>query len=121
MPRDFERETSEALATLHNLLPTSLTAGISSAMPNSSHTTQDDLFDRSLEFQAALVADLVHTRKFDDKATWNRCIGVYLVIWTDANTSTTFAESVRSHYRALDQVGWKGSVYFSEEFDFICR
>jgi elongation factor 3 len=102
VPRDFEGETSEALAALRILLPTDLAAGISSAVPNGSHT---DLLSRSLEFQAALVADLVHARKFDDKATWSRCIGVYLAIWTDANTSTTFAETVRSHYHALDQVG----------------
>jgi elongation factor 3 len=109
VPRDFERETSEALSTLRTLLPTDVAAvaGISSNVLSGSHTSQGDLFGGSLEFQATLVADLVHARKFHDKATWDRCVGVYMAIWTDMETGTAFSEVVRSHYHAIDQAGHK--------------
>jgi elongation factor 3 len=93
-------------------------AGVSSAALNGSHTSQGRLLGRSLEFQAALAADLVHARKFDDKAAWNRCIGVYLAIWTDMETGTAFSEKVRYHYRAIDQAGREGYV-FLQLFSFF--
>jgi hypothetical protein len=62
------------------------------------------LLKTSLNFQAALVADLVHDRKFDDIQTWGRCIGVYMDAWLDEKRGTTFAESVRNHYLAIDRV-----------------
>jgi elongation factor 3 len=109
VPRNFERETSEALSTLRTLLPTDVNAvaGLSSLTLNRSHDSQGGLLDRSLEFQAILVADLVHARKFDDKASWIRCVGVYLAIWTDNETGITFSETVRSHYRMIDQASHK--------------
>lgn len=114
MPRNFERETSEALSTLRTLLPTDVNAvaGLSSLTLNRSHDSQGGLLDRSLEFQAILVADLVHARKFDDKASWIRCVGVYLAIWTDNETGITFSETVRSHYRMIDQASHKSNVCF---------
>lgn len=109
MPRNFDRETSEALSTLHTLIPADVAtiAGISSAVLNTSRASQRDLLGESLEFQATLVADLVYARKFDDKATWNRCVGVYLTIWTDTETGAAFSETLRSHYHAIDQAGHK--------------
>ena len=112
MPRNFEREISEALSTLVTLLPTDAVA-VAAAASNGSHGSQGDLLGKSLEFQAALVADLVYARKFDDKATWNRCVGVYLAVWTDIKTGTAFSETVRSHYQAVDQAGHECIVLLS--------
>jgi hypothetical protein len=108
VPRDFERETSEALSTLRTLLPTDVAAvaGTSTA-PDGSY-----LLGESLEFQATLVADLVYARKFDDKATWDRCVGVYMSIWTNVEIGSAFSEAVRSHYHAIDQVRCKVYVFF---------
>ena len=112
VPRNFERETSEALSTLLTLLPTNV-AVVAAAMPNGSRTSQGELLGKSLEFQATLIADLVHARKFDDKRTWDRCVGVYLALWTDIKTGSAFSETVRSHYHAIDQVGHECNVLLS--------
>jgi elongation factor 3 len=62
------------------------------------------LLKTSLNFQAALIADLVYHRKFHDVQTWNRCIGVYMAVWLDEKRSTALAESIRNHYLVIDRV-----------------
>lgn len=122
VPRNFDRETSEALSTLHTLIPADVAtiAGISSAVLNTSRASQRDLLGESLEFQATLVADLVYARKFDDKATWNRCVGVYLTIWTDTETGAAFSETLRSHYHAIDQAKHTTGRDASEGDELLC-
>lgn len=101
--RSIDEETFEVVLTLKTLLPDELTL-TSPAGPKTSKTPQYTLLTTSLNFQAALVADLVHDRKFDDIQTWDRCIGVYMTAWLDERRGTAFAESVRKHYLAIDRV-----------------
>lgn len=96
--RDIDTETAQAFSALVSLLPKGLNT-ITSATPNGTHT----LLAKSLEFQASLVADLVYTRKFDDKSIWSRCVGVYAGPWLGEDGSK-FAETVRTHFLAIDQV-----------------
>jgi elongation factor 3 len=112
VPRNFERETTEALSTLRSLLPADVNAvaGVPSLTLNGSHDSRGGLLDKSLEFQAILVADLVHARKFDDKASWIRCVGIYLTVWTDSETGIAFSEAVRSHYHVIDQASHENHV-----------
>jgi len=119
VPRNFEGETSEALSTLLTLLPTDMIA-VPAAPADGSHTSQGDLLGKSLEFQAALVSDLAHARKFDDKATWNRCVGVYLAVWTDIKTGSAFSETVRSHYHAIDQAKHATGENASKGEEVLC-
>lgn len=118
--RDVEGETSEVLSTLLTLLPTNLAAA-SRTTPNGPPTPKHALLTKSLEFGASLAADLVHARNFNDKAAWNRCIGVYLTIWSNAEVGSNFAEAVRSHYYAIDQVSQRSFSYNLEPSDSIFR
>jgi elongation factor 3 len=112
--RDVEGQIAEALSTLLTLLPNEMLV-ISSAHPNGSHTPRQTLLSRSLEFQASLVADLVHARRFTDGRSWNRCVGVYLGLWLEAEEATAFAETVRLHFQAIDQVDHRYFLLF--DFD----
>lgn len=51
-----------------------------------------------------MVADLIYNRRFQDPEVWKRCVGVYMTIWLGPEGSASFAESVRAHFRAIDQV-----------------
>ncbi|KAG6920275.1 hypothetical protein DXG01_005044 [Tephrocybe rancida] len=82
--RDVEGETAAALATLVSLLPSEV---LSNGAPK--HT----LLAKSLDLQASMVADLVAGRSFSDSATWKRCVGVYLNIWTDREAAAAFGEA----------------------------
>lgn len=77
---------------------------MSPTSPNGPHTPKSSLLGKSLDFQASLVVDLVYHRTFSDKATWHRCIGVYLTPWMGAEPAEAFSETVRSHYLAIDKV-----------------
>jgi elongation factor 3 len=100
--RDVQGETSEALTALRNLFPNkNLISQTSIDRPN---LTGHPLLDTSLEFQASLVADLVHFRKFGSKESWGRCVGVYSALWLDKEEAAKFAETVRLHFQAIDQV-----------------
>lgn len=101
--RDIEGETAEVLSTLLTLLPHELLI-VSPNLPNGPHTARHPLLAQSLQFQASLVADLVHFRKFEDKETWNRCLAVYLTPWLGADKAQSAAETIRSHYEAIDLV-----------------
>lgn len=105
--RDIESENAEVFSTLVNLLPEELLI-ISPTSPNGPHTPVHPLLAKSLEFQASLVADLVYTRKFDEKKVWNRCIAVYMAPWL-GDDGSQFAEAVCSHFFAIDQV-----IYFRQ-------
>ncbi|GLB37644.1 putative chromo (CHRromatin Organisation MOdifier) domain containing protein [Lyophyllum shimeji] len=109
--RDREGEKAAASTTLVSQLPADLTSG---GAPK--HT----LLAQSLEFQASLVADLVYARKFTDKAAWDRCVGVYLSIWSDAECAAAFAEAVRSHYHAIDKSKYAVATTSSEEGEVLC-
>lgn len=92
---DLEKETTDTLSTLISRLPESLLFG---------KVPKFGMLIKSLEFQAALVVDLIANRTFDDSSVWDRCVGVYMSIWLDREPGEAFAESVRLHYRELDQV-----------------
>lgn len=101
--RNIERETADAFAALVTLLPNKLLV-ISSATPNGPHTASSPLLAKSLEFQASLVADIVHTRNFTQKEIWDRCVALYAGPWLGEEDGLKFAETVCSHFRAIDQV-----------------
>ncbi|KAF8070661.1 P-loop containing nucleoside triphosphate hydrolase protein [Lyophyllum atratum] len=109
--RDIEGETVAALSILVSHLPADL---VSAGGPKYS------LLAQSLEFQASLVADLVSTRNISDKAIWNRCVGVYLTVWTDAEHAAAFAEAVRTHYHAIDQAKYAVATSSSDEGEVLC-
>ncbi|KAF9469882.1 P-loop containing nucleoside triphosphate hydrolase protein [Collybia nuda] len=118
--RDIERETSEVLSTLLTFLPSGLATTPHTAQ-NGPHTPKHALLTQSLEFGASLVADLVHARNYSDKLIWNRCIGVYLKIWSNVETSSNFAEAVRSHYYAIDQAKYTSTISdAAEEGEILC-
>jgi elongation factor 3 len=108
--RDIDGERAEAISALHTLLPQGLVS-ISPLKPNGPPVSNHPLLETSLEFQSSLVADLVHSRQFDDKDAWNRCVGVYLKPWLGEAEGSTFAEAVRSHFQAIDRVGFRVSFY----------
>jgi elongation factor 3 len=113
--RDIDTETAQAFSALVSLLPKGLNT-ITSATPNGTHT----LLAKSLEFQASLVADLVYTRKFDDKSIWSRCVGVYAGPWLGEDGSK-FAETVRTHFLAIDQAKHAVVINTSnEEGELLC-
>lgn len=74
--------------------------------PPSSHSAQDPNLAVVLDFTAALVADLTYAKKFADKSTWNRCVGVYIAPWLpdQGDHGTAFAESVYEHFYAIEKV-----------------
>ncbi|KAG5648630.1 hypothetical protein DXG03_003241 [Asterophora parasitica] len=109
--RDVAGETAAAFSTLISQLPTDI---LSEGAPKYS------LLTKSLEFQAALVADLVAGRNFSDKAAWKRCVGAYLTIWSDVETSDAFGEAVRSHYYAIDQAKYTVVQDSSDEGEVLC-
>ena len=101
--RNIDGESFEVLLTLKTLLPDEL-ASTTLASPNAPKTPKYTLLKTTLNFQAALIADLLYDRKFDDVQTWDRCVGVYIAVWLDEQRGTAFAESIRSHYLAIDRV-----------------
>ncbi|KAF8894076.1 P-loop containing nucleoside triphosphate hydrolase protein [Infundibulicybe gibba] len=100
--RNVTAEAAEVLSTLLTLLPQDL-AITSPKSPNGPHMARFSLLRTSLEFQASLVADLIHARNFSDKAAWNRCVGSYMTPWLDTERGLAFAETVRSHFHAIDR------------------
>jgi elongation factor 3 len=103
MSRNIESETADAFVALVTSLPTELLL-ISSTSPNGPQTPSHPLLVKSLEFQASLVADMVHARNFSDKKIWSRCVAVYVSPWLSEEDSSNFAETIRSHFEAIDQV-----------------
>lgn len=101
--RDFKAEQLGSLAVLQTHLPSNL-ANPSASSPNRPPTVKFSLLQNSLEFQASLVADLVYARKFIDGKAWQRCIGVYMGPWLTPEGGAAYAESVRSHFDAIDKV-----------------
>jgi len=101
--RNIDGETFEIFLTLETHLPEELSLP-SPAGPNGPKMPKYDLLKSSLNFQAGLVADLVHSRKFDRVETWNRCVGKYMVPWLDVEKASAFAESIRNHYLRIDLV-----------------
>ncbi|KAL1704978.1 P-loop containing nucleoside triphosphate hydrolase protein [Schizophyllum commune] len=118
--RDLEAETREVFNTLVNLLPAELVI-TSAQSPNGPHTPRHPLLTRSLEFQAALVADLVYNRIFSESEKWQRCVGVYISAWLDVKGGNQYAESVRQHFHAIDQAKYApAAVEDDEEGELLC-
>jgi elongation factor 3 len=114
--RDVEGETAEAMAALLTLLPKELVV-TSPAKPNGPPAPNHSLLATSLEFQSSLVADLVHSKQFEDKDSWNRCIGVYLDPWLGKEGASALTETVRLHFQAIDRVSTH-ILRRSQFFDF---
>ncbi|KAK7005674.1 P-loop containing nucleoside triphosphate hydrolase protein [Favolaschia claudopus] len=117
--RDIEGETATALTALLTLLPENV-AFVSPTSPNGPRTPKFSLLARSLTFQSSLVVDLVHERRFRDKEAWHRCVGVYLVPWTNEEQGSAFGEAVRSHFLAIDQAKYTVAKSSSDEGEVLC-
>lgn len=100
--RDVDAETADVLSTLQTMLPDELSVGTPSS-PNGPKHPKYSILETFLEFQAGLVADLVHSRNFHDTTTWNRCVASYMTLWVGEPQSVAFAEAVLAHYLAIDQ------------------
>ncbi|KAF9263379.1 hypothetical protein L218DRAFT_959403 [Marasmius fiardii PR-910] len=104
VPRDVEGETKEAESVLLTLLPEQLRDPVAASItPNGPYKPLYNQLRLSLEYQASLVAELVHYRKFNEKQAWSRCVGVYMKPWLDVEDATTYAETIRSHFLKIDQ------------------
>lgn len=101
-PRDVTAEVIVARKALAELLADQ--AGRASS--SSSHSAQDPYLAVVLDFTASLVADLTYAKKFAEKNTWNRCVGVYVAPWLldQVDHGTAFAESVCKHFYAIEMV-----------------
>ena len=93
------------MTALYTLLPDEVSI-VSLENPNGPRNPKYITLDASLKYQAILVADLVHNRNFRDTTVWERCIGVYMSNWLGKDEASSFAESVRSHFHAIDQVAF---------------
>ncbi|KAJ3505144.1 hypothetical protein NLJ89_g7564 [Agrocybe chaxingu] len=118
--RDLDAEASVVLFTLKTLLPEQL-ALEPPKFPNGPKKPKYAALNTTLNFQAALVADLVYSRNFKDPSIWKRCVGVYASLWLDDKQGTAFGEVIRSYYHAIDQA--KHAVaksHNSEEGELLC-
>lgn len=77
----------------------------SEAEPNQPSATRHPLLTSSLQFQASMIVDLVYQKRFLEKSQWNRCVGLYMKPWLGEDEAAKFAERVRSHLYAVEQVG----------------
>ncbi|KAF9049935.1 P-loop containing nucleoside triphosphate hydrolase protein [Panaeolus papilionaceus] len=100
--RDINAEITQALNTLKSHLPEEL-AIVAPTLPNAPKFVKYPSLTTSLTFQASLAVDLIHNRNFENIKPWLRCIGIYMSVWLNDEKSTTFTESVRSHYLAIDR------------------
>jgi len=89
--------------TLKTFLPEEL-AVPSQTKPNGPKQPLYSLLKTSLNFQAAVLADLIHGRNFNDAKTWRKCVGAYMSAWLNEEKGIAFAESIRTHYLAIDKV-----------------
>ncbi|CCM01472.1 uncharacterized protein FIBRA_03526 [Fibroporia radiculosa] len=120
--RDIDAETSSAFSSLQSLLPAVFTSS-TIELGNGSRTPRHPLLARTLEFEASLVADLVHDRRFTDSSVWNRCVGACLAPWFSggAQDATKFAESVRLHFHAIDKAKYAmGPTNADDEGELLC-
>jgi len=118
--RNIECETADSFAALVTLLPNELLV-MSSATPNGPHNASSPLLAKSLEFQASLVADIVHARNFTDKEIWDRCVALYVGPWLGEEDGVKFAGTVRSHFQAIDQAKHAVAVEnVDEEGELLC-
>ena len=96
-PRDVTAEVIIARKALAELL---LEKASSSLSP------QDPYLAITLDFMAALVADLLYKKRYSDKNVWRARVGVYMAPWLldGKDGGTAFAELVRKHFYAIDRV-----------------
>jgi elongation factor 3 len=98
-PRDVTAEVVVARKALASLL-------VEQAGLAGSSSSQDPNLAVVLDFTASLVADLTYAKKFADKNTWHRCVGVYVAPWliNQGDHGTAFAESVCKHFYTIEKV-----------------
>ena len=94
---------AETFKILLTLLDNSLVVR-SAAEPNQPVAARHALLTSSLQFQASLIVDLVYQKRFLEKSQWNRCVGLYMKPWLGEDEAAKFAERVRSHLHAVEQV-----------------
>jgi elongation factor 3 len=106
-PRDTVSETAIAFGALRSFLPSDLVVS-----PNGFATPFHPLLSQSLQFSAALVADLAYRRLLKDVGVWQTCVGVYLAPWLSKSTVSSanadvdgrqISENARLHFLTLDR------------------
>lgn len=95
----MSEEISSAKSVLTSLLPFNLVIPAKSP-PVPKHSA----LNTSLDFQAELIADLVHARRFGNKLAWSRCIGDFMTAWLPSEGDAAgFSESIRTHFEEIDK------------------
>lgn len=119
--RDLVAEAATVLSTLLTLLPGDLVI-VSGSKPNGPHAPRHPLLQTSLDFSSSLIADLVHFRKFSDKESWNRALGVYISPWfsNGSEEGNAFAQTVREHFLALDKAKYAPAQLNDEDGELLC-
>ncbi|KDQ21428.1 hypothetical protein BOTBODRAFT_168695 [Botryobasidium botryosum FD-172 SS1] len=105
-PRDIALETSNAVAVILPFLPSS---------PNDPTATPDHpLFNKSLQFSARLVADLVANNEYAAKDKWARCVGDYLGPWYlnagSQQVGAELSEKVRVHLWDIERAKYTSTL-----------
>jgi len=88
-----------------------------------SRVPRHTLLERTLEFEASLVADLNYARQFSDPEVWRRCVGAFLVPWfiNGSDAATKYADAVRAHFLAIDKAKHApAEVDTGEEGELLC-
>ncbi|EIN11824.1 hypothetical protein PUNSTDRAFT_119056 [Punctularia strigosozonata HHB-11173 SS5] len=119
--RDTQGEIAAARAAILICLPQELLL-VSQATPNGPHEPRHSLLAKVIDFEAALVADLVHDRDFDNLGAWKRCVGSFLDPWLGPDTDgSVVAERVRTHFEAIDRARFAPAVDNStDEGELLC-
>lgn len=118
--RDVDAEVASVLAALKTMLPAELGLPLNKA-PNGPKIPKYPTLVTSLEFIAALVADIVYARKFTDAALWKRCVALYMSVWIDEEKSAAFTEAVLNHYNAIDKAKYAVAKSHDEsEGELLC-
>jgi elongation factor 3 len=100
------RDVTAEVAVARKALASLLAEQAGQAGSSSSHSAQDPNLAVVLDFTASIVADLTYAKKFADKNTWHRCVGVYIAPWllNQGDHGAAFAESVCKHFYTIEKV-----------------
>ncbi|CAG8599524.1 6485_t:CDS:1, partial [Acaulospora colombiana] len=122
LPRDLEAEIESSMREMAPFLPVSLFTSLTPLQPF--HNS----FKICLHFVGNLVADLANNKRYDDKATWQRCIGQYLAPWitkygqSDDSDGSQLSETIRNHFYALYKAQFATNTNgSSEEGEILCE
>jgi elongation factor 3 len=118
------RDVTAEVAVARKALASLLAEQAGQAGSSSSHSAQDPNLAVVLDFTASIVADLTYAKKFADKNTWHRCVGVYIAPWllNQGDHGAAFAESVCKHFYTIEKARHAPAQDgISEEGELLCN